>query len=251
MAIKLSTALRNAILSGEELRKIFHDSVIKIYSGTAPADADAAVTGTLLAAITKSSATVSVGEVSTAKEATHLITSHVIAETFSLVINGTTYTYVVPAEDATAIEIAARLAALVDADPAVYANAAGTATIYIRSKFPGLTFTITKAGTGTTTLSDDAVTNSAADGLKFLAASAGVMSKNADTWSGVGLAVGTAGYFRLVKSSDTGGLVTVTEPRIQGNVGTSGSDLTLSSVNITIGATQTIDTATITMPASA
>jgi len=65
----------------------------------------------------------------------------------------------------------------------------------------------------------------------------------------VGLAVGTAGYFRLVKSSDTGVLST-TEIRLQGNVGTSGSDLTLSSVNITIGATQTIDTATITMPAS-
>lgn len=248
MAVKLSTGLRNEMLSGQELRKIFIDSAIKIYSGTAPADADAAVTGTLLAVITKASGTLSPGEVSTAKEATHLITSHANGETFSLVINGTTYTYT-NTPDLDAIPIAAALAALVDADPAVEAHAAGTATIYIRSKFPGVTFTITKDGTGTTTLTDDAVANVASDGLKFLAASAGAIAKNADVWSGVGLAVGTAGYFRLVKSSDTGVLST-TEIRLQGNVGTSGSDLTLSSVNITIGATQTIDTATITMPAS-
>jgi hypothetical protein len=250
MAVKQSTGFRNARLSGDSVRKIFADAKVETYSGTAPASADDAATGTKLIIFTKASGPLSAGEVSTAKEATHLITSHAVGETFSLVINGTTYTYLVPAEDATAIEIAARLAALVDVDPAVEACAGGTATIYIRSTFPGVTFTITKAGTGTTTLVDDAVANAISDGLKFLAASAGVMSKNTDVWSGVGLAEGTAGYCRMVTSSDDGTLST-TQKRLQGNAGTSGTEMTLTSINIHVGATNTLDTATITEPASA
>ncbi len=84
----------------------------------------------------------------------------------------------------------------------------------------------------------------------FLAAAvSGVLSKDANVWSGVASATGTATHFRLVVNTDTGVLST-TEIRLQGTIGTSGADLNMSSVSIVSGATQTIDTFDITMPAS-
>lgn len=84
----------------------------------------------------------------------------------------------------------------------------------------------------------------------FLASAvSGVLSKNTDIWSGVAGADGTASYFRLVVNTDTGVLST-TEIRMQGTVGTSGADINMSSVSIRSGATQTIDTWDLTMPAS-
>jgi hypothetical protein len=84
----------------------------------------------------------------------------------------------------------------------------------------------------------------------FLAAAvSGVLSKAADIWSGVAGATGTATHFRLVVNTDTGVLST-TEIRMQGSVGTSGSDINMSNVAIVSGATQTVDTFDLTMPAS-
>jgi hypothetical protein len=84
----------------------------------------------------------------------------------------------------------------------------------------------------------------------FLASAvSGVLSKAADIWSGVAVADATVSHFRLVVNSDTGVLST-TEIRMQGTVGTSGADLNMSSVSLQSGATQTIDTFNLTMPAS-
>jgi hypothetical protein len=84
----------------------------------------------------------------------------------------------------------------------------------------------------------------------FLAAAvSGVLSKAADIWSGVASATATVSHFRLVVNTDTGVLST-TEIRMQGTVGTSGADLNMSSVSLQSGATQTIDTFNLTMPAS-
>jgi hypothetical protein len=84
----------------------------------------------------------------------------------------------------------------------------------------------------------------------FLAAAvSGVLSKAADIWSGIAGATGTASYFRLVVNTDTGVLST-TEIRLQGTVGTSGADINMSTVSIISGATQTIDTWDLTMPAN-
>jgi hypothetical protein len=248
MAVKESTGFRNARLNGQSVRKIFEDAVLHVCTGTAPASADDAEIGTLLIVYSKNSGVVSPGEVSTPKEATDLIGSHAVNETFTLTINGTAYTFIAGAAE-TNITVAAKLAALVDKDPNVEAMASGTATIYIRSKIAGLTFTIAKSGTGTHTLTDDTVANVDADTLNFGVAALGILSKNADPWTGVVIAGGTAGYCRLVKSDDTG-VSSSTEPRLQGNAATSGQELTLSSTTFVVGATNTIDVATITEPAS-
>ena len=90
-----------------------------------------------------------------------------------------------------------------------------------------------------------------ANGLEFGAAALGVIAKNSEVWSGIGInGGGTAGYFRLnANATDTGVVdTTYVYPRIQGTIGTSGADLNMSSTTITTGATYTIDTFSLTLP---
>ena len=248
MAVKQSTGLRDAI--ARAIRELYEDFVIRVFSGTAPASGNDAQTGTLLVTLSKASGTVSPGEVGTPKEAKVEVASHASGETFSVTINGTEYAYI-NTPDLDAIPVAAALAALIDADPLVEAHAGGTVNIYVRSRIAGITFTITVGGTGTLNLTDDAVANVDADTINFDAPVAGVLSKPSDIWSGVAVAAGTAGYFRIVKSDDDGTQST-TQPRLQGNVATSGQELTMTpTTQIALGATISVPSAAITVPASA
>lgn len=84
----------------------------------------------------------------------------------------------------------------------------------------------------------------------FGAAATGVAAK-AGTWQDTSAdATGTAGHFRIKQSGDTGGATGATDERIEGTVSTSGADLNLDSVSITAGQTVTVDTFTVTMPAT-
>lgn len=51
MALKSSTGLKNAVLASSSLKGALDGGTIRIFGGTAPADADAAETGTLLCVI--------------------------------------------------------------------------------------------------------------------------------------------------------------------------------------------------------
>jgi len=87
-------------------------------------------------------------------------------------------------------------------------------------------------------------------GVTFDDASSGTISKaSGETWTGVGIADGTAGYCRLVTSNDTGGSST-TDERIDLSVATTGADVNFGSTAWTTGATQTLTVFTVTMPAS-
>lgn len=144
MTLKASTGLRNAMLDTASLKGAMTGFVMKIYTGAAPATADAAVTGTLLCTISNNSA-------------------------------------------------------------------------------------------GTT--------------LSLATAASGSIPKTvSEVWSGVNVATGTAGYFRFVQLSGEDGTLSTTQKRIQGTCGTAGADLNMSSVNLTSGATQTIDACSITLP---
>lgn len=258
MALKLSTKLRNQLLGGEDLRRIFEDGVLKIYSGSAPSSADDIVSGVLLATITKASGTVSASEVSTHQEALLAIGSHASGETFTLIVNGVSYTYT-NTPDLDAIPIAAAFAKYIDANcPDVEAFASGTINVYVRSKYKGVAVTWSIAGTGTINSTTgaqalaDSVANSLADTIRFAAPASGVIAKETAVWSGVAVATGVAGYFRLINSADDGSAdgSNLLYPRLQGSVGVSGTEMTMSNTTITSGATQTVDSASITMPAS-
>lgn len=84
----------------------------------------------------------------------------------------------------------------------------------------------------------------------FGAAAAGAIAK-AGTWQDASAdAGGTAAHFRIIQSGDTNGATGSTDERIEGTVSTSGADLNLDSTSISAAQTVTIDTFTVTMPAS-
>ena len=80
----------------------------------------------------------------------------------------------------------------------------------------------------------------------------------AESWQGTGLADNTARWFRFQKlntdetttRADAAAADGGTLERVDGSVGTSGSDLTAASVSIATGAPLTIDTFVLRQPAS-
>jgi hypothetical protein len=87
------------------------------------------------------------------------------------------------------------------------------------------------------------------NGLNLATAVAGVSEKeSAEVWSGVGLADGTAGWFRYYDNSYTTGAST-TAKRVDGVCGVGTGELRLSSLTITTSATTTADTLQLTIPA--
>ena len=93
------------------------------------------------------------------------------------------------------------------------------------------------------------VPGTAANGNNFDAIATGVLSKDANVWSGVGLADGTAGYWRMYDNGEITGSSSSAK-RCQGLCGTSGTEFVMSSTSIVTGATVTLDTFNITQPAS-
>jgi len=87
-----------------------------------------------------------------------------------------------------------------------------------------------------------------ANGLEFGAAASGAIDKDTDVWSGVGLAAGTAAWFRLCANPTDAGGASATLDRIDGTVGTSGADLNITNTTIAVGATYTIDQFQFTLP---
>lgn len=153
MSLQLSTGLRNGMLNSTGFTEAFNDGIIYIYSGPQPANADAAVQGTLLGRIT--------------------------------VNNG--------------------------------AWSAGSPT----------------------------------NGLGFDAPVSGVISKAAaEVWRMLGIADGTAGWFRLCGNAADAGGSSTTLPRMDGSVAISGGDMNLSSINIVTGIPTTLDVFSFTLPAT-
>jgi hypothetical protein len=87
-----------------------------------------------------------------------------------------------------------------------------------------------------------------ATGLNFAAtASSGAISKDANAWTANASQTKTVTFYRLVASTDTGALST-SEQRIQGEIGTAGKELNLTSTGLTSGNSYTIDTFSVGIP---
>lgn len=88
-------------------------------------------------------------------------------------------------------------------------------------------------------------------GLTFDAAVAGTIAKAvAEIWKFNGAAAGTAGWFRMYPENGDPSITSTTEGRIDGSIATSGADMNLSNIAITIGAPNTVDVFSFTMPAA-
>jgi len=265
MAIKISTALRNYMLGAGSFKSAFADSHILLYSGSPPATADLGVTGTHLLTVTKASGTLAAGALSTPQMAKLTCSGTDAAGTFRVTINGVAYNQ---AYSGSLNASTALLANVINRNCPEFMAAVLTATaiIYLVPRSQGNSGDVKYTITGATVVNDvvtvdtdDSFTYALSTGLNFAAAGvvAGTIDKPSSTlavWSGLGLtAAGTgtsAGYFRLMRSDDTGAVDSTPflYERVQGTVGTSGSDLVLSSATIVSGATTTIDGFKFTLP---
>lgn len=92
------------------------------------------------------------------------------------------------------------------------------------------------------------VHGSPTNGLEFDAPSAGTVSKAAaETWRGLGLVAGTAGWARFSANPLDDNSLSTTIKRIDMSVAKTGADLNIANTSIAVGAPTTIDVFQLTM----
>ena len=255
-----STGAINALSGKGGTREIFQDFALDLYSGTPPASADALATGQKLIRVTVGSGAITATMRSTPQTYTLVIANRTNSNTIKSVITvdgvgPTTWTYTVSTAviDSTDALLTLNFARyLEDNVPQIMCVPYAALSIAVKCRIDGLALTMTDGG-GTTALATTSIlaaSRSSIYTLLFGPPTAGVISKNSDVWSGVGLIAGVVGYGRLVLPSDDGTLST-TQVRAQGAVATSGAEITMSNTTITVGATSTVDGASITKPSGA
>lgn len=254
MTIRLSTGLRNAIAGPLGFIGAINKGVIKIYSGTQPASADAAVTGTLLGTVTVAS-----GALTAETRASGTITITGASGTITAITVGT---FNIIPDDATIVydtstTVTAALVAEAINRNGIYTATASAAVVTIKPR-PGAGaahngYVVSSIGTCTATYANMSGGVAPVNGLTFSTATSGAVSKSSAQWSFSGVAAGTAGWFRFIASeADAGSLISAAPylVRLDGSVATSGADLNLSNLAIAIAAPTTIDSFTWTQPAS-
>lgn len=258
MSLRLSTALRNFFLQHGSVKQALQGGAIEIYSGSQPSSADSAVSGTLLCTITKASGSRTAEVLATG---TLTLTGGSSGSVNTVTVDGVN---LIPQGavpyNTSLTQTAADLAAAINkglSSPEYSASSSG-AVVTIKA-MPGSgaspnTFVVTAT---LTTLTASYVDMSggvtAVNGLSFNNASGGSIDKNdAETWSGVAVASGTAGWFRFKGSVADGGSAdsSATYVRLDGAISTSGAEYNVSSTTITSGATHTVTSFPITVPAS-
>lgn len=256
MTTKLSTALVNKLMDTGSFKDVFANCVIDIYSGTQPVGgANAAATGTLLCTVTKSSGaltaeTKAVGGLTIAGAAGSVNTVTVNG----IDILGGAVNFITDISTT-----AAAVCAQINTNPKnlmfVASNVAGAITITAVNGLGTLPNTWVVTGTYTTitggTLINMAGGVDAVNGLRFGSAVAGVLSKaTADTWSGTVAIGGQAGWFRMRTSQEAGTAedTTFVYPRFDGAISTSGAQMNLGSLTLTLGAPFIVPVAAFTLP---
>jgi hypothetical protein len=257
MALRFSTGLRNFLNEQGSVKQALNNGKVYIYTGTQPTSADDAASGTLLAIISKSSGALTEEVQSTG---TVTLTGGASGSINTLTVNSIAILNVTVPFNTSLTQTATDLAAAINNNPKnlLYIASASGAVVSIKGKL-GLGATPNGwvvASTATTITKTDvnmAGGVDAVNGLTFGDSDAGTLVKAAnETWSGVGLAAGTAGWFRYegaladTEASDTAGAFN----RLDGNISTSGANLNMSSTTVAIGATQTISTFNLTVPAA-
>ena len=256
MSLRLSSGLRNHIAQRGSIKQGLQHGALYIYSGSQPATADAAVTGTLLAILTSSS-----GARTKEVQATGTITltggsagsiDTLTVNSINIIPNGAV------SYNASLSQTATDLATAINENITVPQYSASAAGAVVTIKAPlglgtGGNGWVVTATLTTLTASYANMANGVAqaNGLKFGTSAAGVLSKlAAQTWSGAAVATGVAGWFRFVGAVDdplTSDALALYN-RLDGSIGISGADVNMSNTSIVAGAAQTMADFTITVP---
>jgi hypothetical protein len=256
MALRISTALANHLLQHGSLKNALQGGKIEIYSGAQPATADAAVSGTLLCTITKSSGAhtdevLAAGSITLTGGAAGSINTLTV-NSVNIIPNGA-----VPF-NTSLNQTASDLADAINANqtsPEYRAEASGAVVTITAARGTGAgpnTYVVTASLTTITATYVDMTGGVAqVNGLTLGNAASGVIAKTAtETWTGVAVATGTAGWARFVASSADAGTAdaTASKLRVDGSCATSGAQFNLTSTAFVAGATQTVSSFSFTQP---
>lgn len=261
MALRLSDAIRDALLSGVTLKDALSNASIDLYSGAQPATANAAPTGTLLCTYTlaggaKTNEVLSVGSIT--------LTGGASGSVNTLTVNSIEVMGAVVPFNASLNQTATDVATQINRNPAnkMYtASTTGASAVITITGRPGTGALVNGqvvAGTGTTITLGSPVNLAggvtAVNGLSWdiaTLASIGSISKlPAQVWQGTAVAAGTAGWFRIRAAvTDPGTLDSAAVvTRVDGAVATSGAELNMASTAISNGAVQTLSSFSISLP---
>jgi len=251
--MRLSTAMVNAMLGKLGIKSAVDNGIISIYSGTIPSTPDAIPNGTKLVDITLAS-----GARTQETNATGTVTvtggsGSVTAITVnSIDILGGTIAY-----NTSTTQSAADIVTQINRNPKnrLYSATSSGAVITLTA-FSGQGtlpngLTVSSTGTLTCTYANMSGGVNPANGLQWSAPAALVLSKpTADTWSGVGVNTGTAGWFRICAPNDAGTAADPTMCRIDGTISTSGADMNLPSLSVVATSPFSVPSGTINLAQS-
>lgn len=258
MAARLSTGARNLLTQAMGFGAIFNRGTIRIYSGSQPANGDAAVTGTHLGTISVAS-----GAVTKETRATGSIelTGGSSGSVNTVTVGGLN---IIPdgavAFNTSLNQTASDLCDAINRNGIMMASVSG-AVVTLKGRYgTGVTTAAVSATLTTITASYVNMGSGVAgvapvNGLILASPSAGVIAKPSDhVWSFAGIAAGTAGWARFYSSDggDSGGLLSGAPwyARLDGSCGVGSGDFQMSTIAITAGLPVTMDTFSWTQPKS-
>ena len=257
MSFKVSTGLKNqmlnAIRGGVKPLASLQGGWLGLYSGSQPANADAAATGTLLLKVTQNSGAYTPGSYATA-DADSLCLSSTPGAAGVIPRNGVSGGTLVLGAYVTITGTGNESTKIFritgtdndDAAQIEYLQGPNNSTVSTVNTFKTVTEVYVSAATAAAITVGHGITN----GLFYNLAASGQITKHSDQiWSGLGLANGVAGWFRHYGSAADDGSYSTTLPRLDGRIATSGAELnSANNTSIVLGATTTIDTWPIAWP---
>lgn len=252
--MRLSTGVTNRLLDTSCLKELFDNCVIDIYSGAQPALPDNAPNGTLLATVSSNSGTVTP---ETAASGSMTLTGGASGSVNTVTVNGVDILGGVVSYTTDLATTAAAVALQINRNPKnvqyIASSSGAVITITCVNGMGALANTWAVSATLTTITATYVAMAGGVDAVNALRwdmASGGVLNKLASqVWSGNGVANGTAGWFRIRIPSDSGLASSATAVRMDGSIGTSGADMNLGSLAVSVGAPFILSAGAITLPA--
>lgn len=256
MSARFSKAIRNYLLEAGSLKNGLSNCKIKFYTGSQPADADAAPTGTLLVTFTKSGGAFT-AEVLSSGSVT--LTGGGSGSVNTVTVNSIDILGAAVSYNTSLAQTALDVITQINNNPAnllYVASTGGTAIITIKAK-PGLgTIPNTWVVTSTLTTITASYANmasgvTAVNGMTWGDSAAGVLVKHpTEVWQGTAVATGTAGWYRVEAAVVDSLAVDSSEVylRHDGAIAASGGEVNSTNTSITSGGVQTLNSFTITLP---
>jgi len=236
--MKLTEFAKQQLMQGKDLRELLERFVINIYEGTAPATAETGVSNNnLLVTLTADGNPINGTDTDQITKVTCNLAN--VGDSFTVNINSTSYTYQSVSGDNN-LKILTALEGLMKFDTAVNVMCVPISStdgiLCLKSKYIGTAFTVTVSATGSSTITKEDV-QSAVQGSNYCrytydSETGRLTIPSGTVWKGTGIKDGTATFFRILTPGDDGTQNKSDVVRIQGTVGTFGTDMILTSTAI-------------------